>query len=122
MTISLEDIRKMQLGGIRKTVPMKPIQKDLKGINFPISSLVDKEIIIIDWLYLDKGSTINPKKRCVKFQFYLGDMLGVCFTSSDDFVDSLEAWYHEKGDKIVPFKTRIRKEGRRFYMEDIDNE
>lgn len=122
MTISLEDIRKMQLGGIRKTVPMKPVQKDLKGINFPISSLVDKEIIIIDWLYLDKGSTINPDKRCVKFQFYLGDMLGVCFTSSDDFVESLEAWYHGNGDKIVPFRTRIRKEGRRFYMEDIENE
>lgn len=122
MTISLEDIKKMKLGGIRKTVPMKPIQKDLKGINFPISALVDKEIIIVDWLYLDKGSTINPEKKCVKFQFYLGDMSGVCFTSSDDFVSSLDTYFHACGDKIVPFMTRIKLEGRRFYMEDTDNE
>lgn len=120
MTITIEELKKMELHGIRKTVPMKPIKKDLKGISFPIETLVDKEIIIIDWIYLDKGSVINPGKKCVKFQFYIGDMLGVTFTSSDDFVVSLEQWYHDKGDKIVPFPTRVRKEGRRYYMEDIE--
>lgn len=122
MTISLEDVKKMHLVGIRTSVPMKPIQKDLRGITFPIKALVDKEIIVIDWVYLDKGSKINSDKKCVKIQFYIGDMLGVCFTSSDDFVTSLENWYHDKGDKIVPFPTRVRSEGRRFYMEDIENE
>ena len=120
MTITLEELRRMELKGIRKSVPAKPASKDLKGINFPINSLKDKKIIVIDWLYLEKGSTINPEKRCVKFQFYLGDMLGVCFTSSGDFVDSLEAFYHMNGDRIVPFPTIIRYDGRRYTMEDID--
>lgn len=91
----------------------------MKGVNFPIKTLVGKEIIIIDWVYIERG-VINPNKPPVKFQFYIGDILGVCFTSSDDFVKSLEKYYHEKGDTIVPFPTRVCSDGRRFYMEDIN--
>ncbi len=118
MTITREELAKMDLKGIRTVVPAKPRPKDLKGVNFPIKTLVGKEIIVIDWVRIERG-VINPKKPPVKFQFYLGDILGVCFTSSDDFVTSLEEYYHLNGDKIVPFPTRICYDGRRYYMEDI---
>lgn len=123
MTITLEELSKMQLGGIRSVVPAKPRQKDLKGINFPLESLVGKEIIIIDWIFIPKErAVVNPEKPPVKFQFYLGDMKGVCFTSSGDFVESLADYYHKNNDTIVPFKTRIVKDGRSYYMEDIKND
>ena len=118
MTITREELAKMDLKGIRSVVPAKPRPKDLKGVNFPIKTLVGKEIIVIDWVRIERG-VINPKKPPVKFQFYLGDILGVCFTSSDDFVTSLEEYYHLNDDKIVPFPTRICHDGRRYYMEDI---
>lgn len=120
MTITLDELKKMELReGIRSVVPAKPRKKDLKGVNFPIKTLKDKEIIIIDWVYIEHG-VINPQKPPVKFQFYLGDILGVCFTSSEDFVTSLQEYYHKKGDKIVPFPTRVRYDGRSYYMEDIE--
>jgi hypothetical protein len=121
MTITLEELKKMKLKGIRSVVPAKPRPKDLKGVNFPIKTLVGKEIIVIDWIKVEHG-VINPAKPPIKIQFYLGDILGVCFTSSEDFVQSLEEYYHLNGDKVVPFHTRICHDGRRYYMEDIDNE
>lgn len=126
MTITLEELKAMEargeLKGIRSVVPARPRPKDLKGVNFPIKTLIDKEIIIIDWIQVDKNAhgIINPEKPPVKFQFYYGDILGVSFTSSEDFVKSLDEYYHKKGDRIVPFPTRVRYDGRRYYMEDID--
>jgi hypothetical protein len=120
MTITLEELKKMELVGIRATVPSKPRQRDLKGINFPIENLVNKEIIVIDWIFIPKDrKVINPEKPPVKFQFYLNDMLGVCFTSSEDIVESLKEYYEKKNNTIVPFPTRVVKEGKSYYFEDI---
>ncbi len=116
--ITLEELKKMNLQGIRSVVPAKPRPKDLKGVNFPIKTLVGKEIIMIDWVKLEHG-VINPEKPPIKFQFYLGDILGVCFTSAQDLVESLEEYFHRKGDTFPPFLTRIAYDGRRYYMEDI---
>ena len=71
-------------------------------------------VVVLDSLVTGHLEAVHHKAK-----FYLGDILGVCFTSSDDFVTSLEEYYHLNGDKIVPFPTRICYDGRRYYMEDI---
>lgn len=80
MTITLEELKKMKLKGIRSVVPAKPRPKDLKGVNFPIKTLVGKEIIVIDWIKVEHG-VINPAKPPIKIQFlsrrHIGRLLHV---------------------------------------------
>ena len=63
MTITWEELQKMNVPSIRSKVKSTvPQRKELDGAKFEIASLFDKEIYVIDWLFVEK-SPINKDKE-----------------------------------------------------------
>ena len=111
MTITWEELQKMNVPSIRSKVKSTvPQRKELDGAKFEIASLFDKEIYVIDWLFVEK-SPINKDKELIKLQFYYNGIRGVVYTTADDVVLSVKKWQEENGGEIKPFKDTLVKNG-----------
>lgn len=119
MTITWEDLQKANVPSIRSKVKSSmPQRKELKGAKFDIAQLFDKEIYVIDWLFVEK-SPINKDKELLKLQFYFNGILGVVYTTADDIVQSVHSWQNENGGEIKPFKDTIIQSGMSYTFKDI---
>lgn len=119
MTITWEDLQKMNVPSIRSKVKSSlPPRKELNGAKFEISSLFDKEIYVIDWLFVEK-SPINKDKELIKLQFYYNGILGVVYTTADDIVLGVKKWQEENNGEIKPFKDTLVKNGMSITFKDI---
>ena len=119
MTITREELQKMNVPSIRSKVKSSlPPRKELNGAKFNISSLFDKEIYVIDWLFVEK-SPINKDKELIKLQFYYNGILGVVYTTSDDVVLGVKKWQEENNGEIKPFKDTLVKNGMSITFKDI---
>ncbi len=119
MTITWEELQKMNVPSIRSKVKssLQP-RKELNGAKFEISSLFDKEIYVVDWLFVEK-SPINKDKELIKLQFYYNGIRGVVYTTADDIVAGVKKWQEENGGEIKPFKDTIVKNGMSITFKDI---
>lgn len=119
MTITWEELQKMNVPSIRSKVKSnKPPRKELDGAKFNIEQLFDKEIYIVDWLFIDK-STINKEKPLIKLQFYYNGIKGVVYTTADDIYNGIKQWQDENGGEIKPIKDTIIKDGMSIRFKDI---
>lgn len=117
--ITWEDLQQMAVPSIRSKVKGNaPQRKELKGAKFEISQILDKEIYIIDWLFLDKG-VINKERELIKLQFYYNGILGVVYTSAEDIIISIRLWQEECGGEIKPIKDTIYQDGMSYRFKDI---
>ena len=119
MTITWEELQRMNVPSIRSKVKSSlPPRKELNGAKFEISSLFDKEIYVIDWLFVEK-SPINKDKELIKLQFYYNGILGVVYTTADDIVLGVKKWQEENNGEIKPFKDTLVKNGMSITFKDI---
>ena len=119
MTITWEELQRMNVPSIRSKVKSTvPQRKELDGAKFEIASLFDKEIYVIDWLFVEK-SPINKDKELIKLQFYYNGIRGVVYTTADDVVLSVKKWQEENGGEIKPFKDTLVKNGMSITFKDI---
>lgn len=119
MTITWEELQRMNVPSIRSKVKSTvPQRKELDGAKFEIASLFDKEIYVIDWLFVEK-SPINKDKELIKLQFYHNGIRGVVYTTADDVVLSVKKWQEENGGEIKPFKDTLVKNGMSITFKDI---
>lgn len=117
--ITWEELQKMDVPSIRSKVKstVQP-RKELKGAKFDIKQLFDKEIYVIDWLFVEK-SPINQDKELIKLQFYYNGILGVVYTTADDVVKGVKQWQAENGGEIKPFKDILIQAGLAITFKDI---
>lgn len=109
---SIEDLKHMELGGIREYVMPPRENISLKGFKADIDSVINHEIIIVNWLFIGK-SKINDERNVVKIQFVMDEKMFVTCTSAAYILDALKE-YEEKKQGKPPFKTMLVRDGRKI--------
>lgn len=96
---------------MKKFIDFSQESKPLDGIKVSIGSILNKEIIIINYKITHSRYNNESNNKCLTLQFEIDGIKQIIFTGSQVLIDQLVKYAHE-----IPFKTTILKIDRYYTL------